>query len=304
MSMGWNIPEIGRRSFLKGAAAASAGMALAGRMSVAAAEEGEFAPLPRGVIHRDLPEGDLEDQFALAAECGFEGIESNTVDSVDEARRMGDAAQEAGIEIHSIMFGGWGSPLSHPDEDVARQGREELEHCIETAEAMGAGAVLLVPGIVNAETRYVEAWDRSTHHIREVLPVAEDLGVVIAVENVWNNFLLSPLEFAEYVDQFESPYLQAYFDVGNIVAYGWPQDWIRTLGERIVRVHYKDFQRDGRNFVNLGEGDVDWIEVRRAFEEVGFDSWVTPEVGGGDEAYLTDLAERMHRINIGEPPLG
>ncbi|MFP4173299.1 MAG: sugar phosphate isomerase/epimerase family protein, partial [Candidatus Hydrogenedentota bacterium] len=87
-------------------------------------------------------------------------------------------------------------------------------------------------------------------------------------------------------------------------AYGWPQDWIRTLGERIVRVHYKDFQKDGRNFVNLGEGDVDWIEVRRALEEAGFDSWVTPEVGGGDEAYLTDLAERMHRINVGTSPLG
>ncbi|MFP4174073.1 MAG: twin-arginine translocation signal domain-containing protein, partial [Candidatus Hydrogenedentota bacterium] len=133
MSMERNVPDIGRRSFLKGAAAASAGMALASRMSVASAEEGEFDRFPRGVIHGDLPEGDLEDQFALAAECGFEGIESNTVDSVDEAKRMADVAQEAGIELHSIMFGGWDSPLSHPDEDVARQGREELEHCIETA---------------------------------------------------------------------------------------------------------------------------------------------------------------------------
>src|SRR5690606_8898738 len=127
----------------------------------------------------------------------------------------------------------------------------------------------------------------------------EETGVVIAVENVWNNFLLSPLEFARYVDEFESPWLRAYFDVGNIVAYGWPQDWIRTLGERIVKVHVKDFRKENREWKNVLDGDVNWPEVRRALAEVGYTGFITAEVEGGDRAYITDLAQRLEKIAAG-----
>ena len=117
--------------------------------------------------------------------------------------------------------------------------------------------------------------------------------MIVAVEEVWNKFLLSPLEFARYVDEFDSPWLKAYFDVGNVVFYGYPQDWIRTLGQRIVNVHLKDFKLDrpGGHFhwKNLGEGDIDWVEVRKALGEIGYDGYVTTEIAGGDAAYLKDV---------------
>ena len=131
--------------------------------------------------------------------------------------------------------------------------------------------------------------------------------MVIAVEEVWNKFLLSPLEFARYVDEFDSPRLKAYFDVGNVVFYGFPQDWIRVLGPRIVKVHLKDFQLDRPNgrfsWRNLGEGDIDWTAVRRALTDVGYAGYVTTEVAGGDASYLKDLARRVDRFLAGQHPV-
>ncbi|MDP2983581.1 MAG: TIM barrel protein, partial [Candidatus Latescibacter sp.] len=127
-----------------------------------------------------------------------------------------------------------------------------------------------------------------------------ELNVIIAVENVWNKFLLSPLEFTQYVDEFASPHLKAYFDVGNIVLYGVPQDWIRTLGKRIVRVHVKGFDEKKREFVGLCEGNIDWRAVRRAFEDIGYSGWVNAELSGGDETYLTGVSECMDKIFRGE----
>ena len=139
----------------------------------------------------------------------------------------------------------------------------------------------------------------ATRHER-LLPVATQLKVTIAVEEVWNKFLLSPLEFARYVDESDSPFVRAYFDVGNIVFYGYPQDWIRTLGPRIARVHLKDFQLDRPNgrfaWKNLGEGDVDWPAVSAALGETGYRGYVTTEVSGGDAVYLRDLAGRIDRL--------
>ncbi len=291
---------ISRRSFLKTSAAAAAAASLTSAIPAAAEDEGAFEPLPKAVILNMLPsELPLAERFQLAAECGFDGIEAAPMDDLDAAAEQGELARDAGVPIHSIIYGGWGNPLSHQDESVQEAGVEELRTALRSAEAMGADAVLLVPAVVNANVRYVEAYERSQRRIREVLPLAEELGIVIAVENVWNNFLLSPIEFAQYVDEFENPWLRAYFDVGNIVAFGWPEDWIRTLGERIVKVHYKDFIRDGREWVNLTEGDVNWAEVRQAFEEVGYTDFVTAEVSGGDQEHLTDLADRMERINRG-----
>jgi hexulose-6-phosphate isomerase len=132
--------------------------------------------------------------------------------------------------------------------------------------------------------------------------------VIVAVEEVWNKFLLSPLEFARYVDELDSPWLKAYFDVGNVVFYGHPQDWIRTLGARIVKVHLKDFQLDrpGGRFAwkNLGEGDIDWVEVRKAFAEIGYEGYVTTEIAGGDSAYLKDVVARIERFLAGQKPRG
>jgi L-ribulose-5-phosphate 3-epimerase len=246
-----------------------------------------------------LPEGmSLEDRFRLARDVGFEGVEAPPM-SVPEAEKTRAAAEKAGIRVHSVIFGGWHAPLSDPNPEVAERGRKDVEAGLHCAKALGADILLLVPAVVNAKTRYVHAYERSQRHIRRLIPLAERLKVIIAVEEVWNNFLMSPLEFARYIDEFKSPWVQAYFDVGNVVAFAWPEDWIRTLGKRIKQVHLKDFKRNGRQFVNLRDGDVDWPEVRRAFLEIGFHGWMTCELGGGDEAYLRDVSARVDKIIAG-----
>lgn len=171
---------------------------------------------------------------------------------------------------------------------------------LQNARDCGADAVLLVPAVVNPQVMYRDAYERSQREIRKLLPLAEKLKVVIAVENVWNKFLLSPIEFARYVDEFNSPFLRAYFDVGNIVLYGYPQDWIRTLGARIVKVHVKGFDARKMQFVALREGTIDWPEVRRALKEVGYKGFVTAEIGGGDRDYLKNISGQMDKIIAGE----
>jgi hexulose-6-phosphate isomerase len=167
--------------------------------------------------------------------------------------------------------------------------------------------VLLVPAVVNPETSYKDAWVRSQEQIRKLIPLAEQLKVVIAVEEVWNKFLLSPLEFARYVDEFKSPWVKAYFDVGNVVLYGYPQDWIRTLGKRIVKLHFKDFKfavqpplnKRVADFVQLRDGEIDWREIYKALSEIGFSGTGTVELQGGDRAYLQEVSRRMDLILSG-----
>jgi hexulose-6-phosphate isomerase len=162
--------------------------------------------------------------------------------------------------------------------------------------------VLLVPAVVNPETGYRDAMERSQRNIRRLLPLARELNVIIGLENVWNKFLLSPVEFAAYVDSFKSPYVRAYFDVGNIGLYGYPQDWIRTLGKRIVKIHLKDFsfRKNVAVFVALREGDINWPAVYKSLAEIGFSGMATCELPGGDEAYLREVGRRVDRILSGE----
>ena len=288
--------KIERRSFLKYAATATVATGLLGRTITAHAGNRNVKlrkALQFGMLPRNLSDAD---KFKLAKECGFEGIEGSPMEDLDAARKLGSMAREAGVPIHSIVYGGWGAPFSDPDPKVIDKGLAGMETALRSAKALGADTVLLVPAIVNETVGYGDAYKRSQQHIRKLLPLAEQLGIVIAVENVWNKFLLSPLEFARYVDEFESPWLKAYFDVGNVIIYGYAQDWIRTLGKRIVKIHLKDFKRKGYQWTNLLEGDVNWKQVRRALDEVGYDGFLTPELRGGDKAYLTDLSERIDRI--------
>lgn len=292
--------SIDRREFLARSTAAAVGVGMMAASAGAAESAAPFPPMPRAVIYNMLPK-DLSDpdKFALAKKCGLDGIESAPVADLAQAKLRGDQARAAGVPIHSVIYGGWENLLSDPDSAVVDKGKATIETALRSAKAMGADNILLVPAKVTAKVRYVEAYERSQKHIRELLPLAEELKIVIAVEEVWNDFLMSPLEFARYVDEFNSPWLRAYFDVGNVVAFAYPQDWIRTLGKRIVKVHLKDFKREGRKWVNLREGDIDWPEVRKAFAEVGYKGFVTAEVSGGDEAYLKDLSDRMTKIVTG-----
>jgi hexulose-6-phosphate isomerase len=219
-----------------------------------------------------------------------------------EAEEMKKAADGAGIRIDSVMnMDHWKYPLSSGDSAVVAKSMEGMRTSLRNAKVWGSDAVLLVPAVVNAETSYREAWTRSQKQIRELIPMAAELKVVIALEEVWNKFLLSPLEMAKYVGEFESPWIKAWFDVGNVVLYGYPQDWIRTLGKSIYKVHLNDFKRkeSGYAWVNLGEGDVDWAAVRQAFGEIGYSGSVIAELDGGDEAYLRDVSKRIDRLLVG-----
>jgi hexulose-6-phosphate isomerase len=172
---------------------------------------------------------------------------------------------------------------------------------LHNAKLWGSNAVLLVPAVVNPHTSYRDAWTRSQNQIRTLLPLAKELKVVIAIEEVWNKFLLSPLEMLKYIGEFDSPWIKAWFDVGNVVLYGYPQDWIRTLGKNISNVHLKDFKRkeNGYAWVNLGDGDVDWPAVRQAFADISYSGSAIAELEAGEETYLRDVSRRIDRLLLG-----
>ena len=301
-----------RRRFLQIIAAA---LAAAGEIRPVLAQPVSAAQTPGGRIRKStlismLPkEGSYAERFAIARNAGFEAIEMQTVTDEKEAADIRQASLDSGLEIHSVMNQAhWRLPLSSSDPDVVTRSVQGMETSLRNAALWGADTVLLVPAVVDASTSYRDAWTRSQRVIRErLLPMAEKLKVVIAIEEVWNKFLLSPLEFAKYVDEMDSPWLRAYFDVGNVVFYGYPHDWIRTLGKRIVKVHVKDFklERGKGQFAwkNIGEGDIDWPEVRRALSDIGYSGYVTTEVSGGDAAYLKDLSARLDRFLAGQKPV-
>lgn len=302
-----------RRTFLKVLAAAGAfiqaGRAAAGQATPAAAPQ-PATKIRKSILISMLPkELSYADRFALARGVGFEGIEMQTIEKNEEAAEIREASQKAGLRIHSVMnMDHWRLPLSSSDPQVVTGSVKGMETSLRNAALWGAETVLLVPAVVDANTSYKDAYTRSQRVIRErLLPIARDTKVVIAVEEVWNKFLLSPLEFARYVDEFESPLLRAYFDVGNVVLFAFPQDWIRTLGPRIAKIHLKDFNFDRRNgrftWKNLGEGDIDWPEVRRALDEIKYTGFVTTELSGGDAAYLKDVSARVDRFLAGEKPV-
>lgn len=305
------MSELSRRLLLKTAAA----VPLAAWTDALKRAEAGQAPAagtgPRkAVLVSMLPrELSWKDRFALAKAVGFEGVEMRTMPDRAKAEDVARASEETGLIVHSVMNSDhWEYPLSSADPAVVAKSVAGMKTSLENAALWKAGAVLLVPAVVNPETSYADAWTRSQQVIREeILPVAAGFKVVVAIEEVWNKFLLSPLEMARYVDEFKSPYVKAYFDVGNVVFYGYPQDWIRTLGPRIVRVHLKDFEldrREGRfDFVHLGEGDIDWPEVRKALKDINYTGWMTTEIRGGDREYLADVVTRLNRFIAGFKPV-
>jgi len=299
-----------RRTLLK----SSAAVPLAGWLEAVTYAESRQVPAPksvkRAVLVSMLPkELSWHDRFALAKAVGFDGIEMQTVTDQSQAEEIAKASQATGLVIHSVMNSDhWRYPISSPDPDVVKKSVAGMKTSLMNAALWKAGNVLLVPAVVDPKTSYAEAWSRSVAVIKQqLIPLAEGVRVQIGVEEVWNKFLLSPLEFNRYVDEFHSPWIRAYFDVGNVVFYGYPQDWIRTLGNRITRVHLKDFTVDrGKGtfeWKHLGEGDIDWVEVRKALDDAPNVTWVTTEISGGDKAYLTDVVKRVDRFLGGFKPV-
>jgi len=287
--------KIERRDFLKlTAAAAIAPSVLTAAITSAGAQEEK--KLYKSLIMGMLP-GNLSnaEKFRLAKKCGFEGIETSPMTDLKAAAELGKIAREEGTPIHSLLYGWW-PPFTNRDPQVVGKKIEEMENALRCAKAMGADAVLLVPTRVTEEFSYQDAYKWSQEYVGRLIPTAEQTGVIVAVENVWNKFLLSPIEFARYLDELNSRWIKAYFDVGNVIIYGHAHHWIRTLGKRIVKIHLKDFKRSGYQWKNLLDGDVNWPQVRKALDEVGYNGYMTAELGGGDEAYLTDIANRIDKF--------
>lgn len=270
--------------------------------ALAASSAAPAAPLKirKAVLLSMLPKSmSFGDRFRLAVDCGFAAIECPTTPDQREAEEIKAASDKTGLKVHSVMNQAhWKSPLSSGDPAVVSESMQGMEASLRNAHLWGADTVLLVPAVVNAQTGYRDAWVRSQAQIRKLIPLAQKLKVIIAVEEVWNKFLQSPLEFATYVDDFKSPWVRAYFDVGNVVINGYPQDWIRTLGKRIVKLHIKDFKFKDRQaqFVALREGEIDWPAVHAALTEIGYNGTATVELPGGDEAYLREVSKRFDLI--------
>ena len=252
------------------------------------------------MLPKDMP---LADGMKLAKDVGFEEIECQTVSDPKQAEAIKAAAGKASLRIHSVMnMAHWSYPLNAADPEIVKKGMEGMETSLRNAHLWGADTVLLVPAVVNPKFSYFEdAWTRSQQQIRKLLPLAEELKVVIAIEEVWNKFLVSPVDFARYVDEFNSPWVRAYLDVGNMVFYGYPQDWIRVMGKRIAKLHIKDFRyRKGQTeWVALREGDIDWLEVYRALADIAYRGTATLELDGGDAAYLSEVSRRFDLILSG-----
>lgn len=246
-------------------------------------------------------EAPIRERFRRLRDAGFEGVEFRSPND-HNTEAIVKAQEETGLEVIGVVAG-WKNFGSTDEADV-KQSHEELNTALQDAADYGASLVLLVPETVDAEMPYDQAYDRSIEEIKKALPRAEELGVRIGIENVWNQFLLSPLEFASYVDAFESEWLGAYFDVGNVAKHGWPEQWIRILGDRILRLDVKGFSRDlmseqgpSAGFdADIGEGTIDWAAVRAALDDIGYQGWATAEESGGNAARMGEIANQMDGV--------
>ncbi|HLJ57619.1 MAG TPA: sugar phosphate isomerase/epimerase family protein [Chthonomonadaceae bacterium] len=256
----------------------------------------------------------LSESFRLAMRAGFDSIEINiaedgelTLDSDEPSvRALVADAKDAGIELSSLSTGlGWKYPLGSMDPAIREKARAVVRKSLQVASWMDVDTILVVPGVVTPDAAYDQVYNHALEGVRSVAPDAERLGVTIGIENVWNKFLLSPLEFARFIDEAGSEAVGAYFDAGNILQYGYPDQWIRILGSRIKKVHVKDFKANignGTGFCNPLQGDVPWEKVRAALAEIGYDEYVTGEVAGykvHPEIGLKHIAESLRAVFAG-----
>ncbi len=253
--------------------------------------------MKKGVNVGIIPEGvSFEDGLKIIKEAGFESVELNVDEKVisleseeKQVKKVKEKVESVGLEISSLLAGQfWKYPLTSGNPEIRKKGEEILIKSLKICNWLGTDALLVVPGVVGTDwmeserVRYDIAYERSFESIKKCVSVAEDMGVCICVENVWNKFLLSPIEMKNFVESFNSEFVKVYFDVGNVLISGYPEDWIRILGKLIKRVHLKDFKKSVGNingFCDLLEGDVNWPEVIKALKEIGYDGYLTAELG-------------------------
>lgn len=292
-------PHIDRRSFLHSTLATTAVLAA----GAAPAAEGKNPKLKKAVKYGMIRiDGSIEKKFELVKSLGFLGVEVDSPSNIDKDEAV-KARDKTGIAIHGVIDSvHWKDTLSHPDEKVRAKGLAALKGALEDAKVYGADTVLLVPGVVNKDVAYEQCWQRSSAEVRKAIPIAEKNNIKIAIEVVWNNFITTPEQLIEYIDQFKTPFVGAYFDCSNMLKYGVKSgDWIRKLGKRMLKFDFKGFSvakfKNKENpWVAIGEGDEDWPDVLKALAEVGYNGWATAEVAGGGRKQLQDVADRMKRV--------
>jgi L-ribulose-5-phosphate 3-epimerase len=291
------MDPIERRTFLHTAAATATAAMLASRPAAARTEEPRPKPWKKAFMLGNVTEGSPLKAFRLLKEAGFEGVELLSPNRLDR-REVLQARDETGLVIHGVSGSRhWKDTLSDPDPNVVERGMAAIIQEFDDCRAYGGTTVLVVPAVVDRKVGYRDAYKRSQANIRKLIPEAQKHGVKIAIEEVWNRFLLSPIEFARYIDEFESPWVGAYFDVGNVVEFGYPEEWIRELGHRILKVHIKEYAKPQRFKYLLGEGkEIDWAAVRSALTSVGYDGWITAEVPFGNLEQMKDVVARMDRL--------
>lgn len=297
-----------RRSFLKSATVLTGLSAMPGAVVASAfqSQQPSKKKVKKGIGFGMIDEKlSLEDKFKLVKDIGFDGIEFNSPleFSISELVR---AKEKTGIELPStVNKDHWSKPLSHPDKSVRDACIQSVTKSLEETKALGGDTVLVVPGVVNENSPYEQAYNIALDAIRTLIPAVEKTGVKIGLENVWNNFLLSPVEARRFVDDINHPLIGWYFDIGNVLRYGWPEQWITALNNRIVKLHIKEFSRENMNTkglregfnVELLEGDNNWPVVMKAVNDIGYSGgWITAEVGKGDRKHLKKISEQMDKI--------
>ncbi|MCA9079167.1 MAG: sugar phosphate isomerase/epimerase [Planctomycetaceae bacterium] len=286
-----------RREFLLTASAVAVGSTLGVAPMTMAAER---ARVNKGRIFSANKGGGIggnkEQMVARLKEfkaLGYDGIEGG-IPGIPDLQALKEAISEVDFPVHGVVDGvHWKDRLSSPDPAVREKGREALVQAIEGCREIGGSAVLLVPGRVTGDDEnHDHVWQRSIEEIRKVLPVAEKHKMYVLIENVWNGFCETPEQLRDYIDEIESEWVGSYFDIGNVRKFGKPEDWIRMLGKRIVKLDVKDWGKEN-GFCRLGEGDVDWPAVREALAEIEYTGWATRE--GGDKSH-EDTVQLMNEL--------
>ena len=297
-----------RREFLKNTSLALAAGAIAADTAHAVDFPGRIPvqlklkkSLKFGMVKEDLS---IMDKFKLLKDLGFDGVELETPNDLP-MKEVLEARDKTELLIPGVVCGAtWRAQLSHADPAVREEGVRLVRQSLNDCKAYGGTTVLVIPGVVDEKTSYRDAYVRSQKEIRKLFAEVEKTGVKIAFENVWNNFLLSPLECARYVDEIDHPMIAWYFDVGNVVRYGWPEHWIEVLDKRIIKLDVKEYSRK-KHFeegawkgfdVELLEGDCNWPAVNAALRKVGYSGWASAEVPGGDRKRLLTISEKMDEI--------
>lgn len=300
-----SFSNVSRRGFLQGSAALLASRPL---WSVGA----DNAAKPADDLSRRLYKtlkfgmaqipGTLVEKFTAVKAAGFDGIELNSPgNNVEEVRK---AIAASGLFVDgSVCTSHWQVRHTDPDAAVRAKALGDLQAAIRETHAVGGHTVLLVIGH-GKDGKEEEIWKRSSDNIRLAIPLAAELGVNIAIENVWNEFLYdhggghdqTAEKFVKYVDELNSPWVGMQFDIGNHWKYGNTAEWIRALGRRIVKLDVKGFSRAKDKFADIGEDDIPWGDIRQALVDINFHGWVAAEVGGGNAQRLRKVATQMEQV--------